>query len=105
MISASGGAVSEEADLRGRYAGGNVPRDPVEHAERGILRRACDLLDLELAGRGIEQHQIGVGAADIDTEPIAGCVSSRRHGRACPHKVGHDAGRTIALMRSDCAFC
>ena len=55
----------------------------VEHAERGIFRRARDLLDQQFAGRRVEQHQIGVGAADVDPEPVTGCVDGlSRHGRA-----------------------
>ncbi len=45
-------------------------RDAVEHAERRVLRRARHLLDQELAGRRVEQHQVGVGAADVDAEPV-----------------------------------
>ena len=58
--------------VAGRDAPRDEARNAVEHAERGILRRARDLLDHKLAARGVEQHQIGVGAADIDAEPVAG---------------------------------
>src|SRR5262249_51871132 len=43
----------------------------VEHAERGVLRSACHLLDQERAACGVEQHQVGVRAPDVDSEPIA----------------------------------
>ena len=48
--------------------------EPVEHAERGIFRRARDLLDRKLARFGVEQHEIGMGAADVDAETIARLV-------------------------------
>ena len=52
---------------------------PVKNAVRGVLRRACDFFDEEIAACAIEQHQIGVGAPNIHAEPVA-----RTHGPACP---------------------
>ena len=56
----------------GRDAAGDELADAIEHAERGVLRRARDLLDQQLARRGIEQHEVGMGAAHVDAEAIAG---------------------------------
>jgi hypothetical protein len=39
---------------------------------RAISRRARDLLDHEVSGLRVEQHEIGMGPADVDPEPIAG---------------------------------
>src|SRR5262249_39520730 len=65
-----GGAVSEKTDLRRRDAVGNESGNAFKHAQRGIGRRARDLLDRELPRRRIEQHEIGVGAAYIHAEPV-----------------------------------
>src|SRR5262249_20621744 len=64
------GAMSKKPDLRRRDAVGNESGDPLEHAQRGIFRRARDLLDRELPRRRVEQHEIGVGAAHIHAEPV-----------------------------------
>ncbi len=44
-IGGDGGAVSEKTDVSGRDALGNESPEPLEHAQRGIFRRARDLLD------------------------------------------------------------
>ncbi len=73
-IGGDGGAVGEKTDLVRRNTSGDQLGEPVEHAERGILRRARDLLDRKLARFGVEQHEIGMGAADVDAETIARLV-------------------------------
>ena len=45
--------------------------EAVEHAERRVLRRARHLLDQEIAARLVEQHEVGVGSAHVDAEPVA----------------------------------
>src|SRR5438132_2476051 len=69
-IGGDGGAVSEKTDVSGRDALGNESPEPLEHAQRGIFRRARDLLDREFPRRGIEQHEIGVGTAHIHAESV-----------------------------------
>ena len=44
-VGGDGGAVSEKTDVSGRDALGNESPEPLEHAQRGIFRRARDLLD------------------------------------------------------------
>src|SRR5262249_22676303 len=76
-----------EFDCAGSNAFGDEPVDAVEHAERGVLRGACHLLDQQHAACGVEQREVGVRAADVDAEPIAraavhvagpGCVAAKR---------------------------
>jgi hypothetical protein len=69
-VGGDGGAMGEKRDARGRDAALGETRHAVEHTERRILRRARHLLDHHLSGRGIEQDQVRVGAAHIDTQPI-----------------------------------
>ena len=71
---------------------GDEPGDAVEHAERGIFRRARDLLDQQLAGRGVEQHEIGVGAADVDAEPVTGGAHVRLPVAICAGVMPAQAG-------------
>ncbi len=71
-VGGDGGAVREEADVAGRDAARDEARHAVEHAERGIPGRARNLLDQQVAVSGVEQHQVGVRAADVDAEPVTG---------------------------------
>ncbi len=44
--------------------------DAAHDAERGIFRRRRHLLDGERAVGNVEQHQVGMGAADVDAQSI-----------------------------------
>src|SRR5262249_9472940 len=89
---------SEKTDLRRRDAVGNESRDPLEHTQRGIFRRARDLLDHELPRRRIEQHEIGVGAAHIHAEPVTRAAHAGLPITVCaggvPPKAGSQETRT-----------
>ena len=62
----------EEVDVAGRDAAGDEARDAVEHASAGFFGVLDTFSTMQFAGFGVEQHQIGVGAADVDAEPVAG---------------------------------
>ena len=69
-IGGDGGAMREECNLVRRDPARHESRDPIEHPERRIFRRARHLLDHELAARHIQQHEIRMSAADVDAEPV-----------------------------------
>jgi len=99
-IGGDGGAVSEKTDVSGRDALGNESAEPLEHAQRGIFRRARDLLDREFPRRGVEQHEISVGAAHIHAEPVTRMLS--HHGRARHGKSGLPTALPRAHDRRSC---
>src|SRR5712671_1242419 len=70
-IGGDGGAVGEEIDLRGIDAPADEIRDAVEHACGRIARGARHFLHQQRPGGHVVQHEIRVGAADIDADPIA----------------------------------
>ncbi len=69
-IGGDGGAVGEKFDAGQIDAARGKVADAAHDAERGIFRRRRNLLDGERAVGNVEQHQVGVGAADVDAQSI-----------------------------------
>ena len=96
------GAVGEKFDCRQIDAARGKVADAAHDAERGIFRRGRDLLDGERAVGNVEQHQVGVGAADIDAQSICLAAIARtlfpqlaraiRRGTRAPPGLGSPAG-------------
>ena len=85
-IGGDGGAVREKLDLVRRSPLAMKRATPSSTPSAGILRCAGNLFDRKCAGRGIEQHQIGMRAADVDPEAVAWpshgvCLRCREGGR------------------------
>ena len=74
LVAMDPGAVNDQRDVRRRHASdfAELP-EPGKHALGLVLGRALDLVE-EYTVIGL-QHQVGVGAADVDPYPRHGLMT------------------------------
>ena len=65
-----GGAVQDRREIVGRHAGDAADdADPIEHADRLVVRSARHLRQPQLTRFGVVQQEVGERSADVDPEP------------------------------------
>ncbi len=68
-----GGAVDHVADVGERELGGVQQfGEALQRADRGVVRRGQALVEADFVALRVEQDEVGEGAADVETDTIAG---------------------------------
>ena len=97
-VRGDGRAVEDAGDVGRREAGVRAELgEATDHRPFGLVGSGRHLVDVDRAGLGVVEHEVGEGATDVDADnahspstPIAMTVEGLLRGPACPARAGKD---------------